>query len=811
MVCNDFSSASREFDYAELSRVADRLLTPVAVISPDSTLDYANDEVARMLGVGVGDLRGRRMLEHVHPDDRERVSQELATITSSTPGGGFTRFRLRVDPRRGWRTVDAYAHNLIDDPSVRGILISGGDVTEQENTARALKSFSDVTRILVHAKDEQALIDAVCDSIVENGGYLVAWVGYAERDEDHSVQLVAASGRTECLATDVTRWDDSRWGQGPTGRAIRTQTAQVVNDPRGSSHYDSWREQMDVWGVRSVCSLPLVIEERAIGALTIYSDEPGTFGPEQMTILAEHAQELSFGISRLRDVQRLRRSESQLREAERLTHVGHWEWDLATDRLEFNADEIYAIYGIDRDEWPATSAAFLDYVPGEERALVQASLARTIDTGSGEWTHRIDASDGYSRFVHVRAEVVVDDDRVARRVRGTSLDITDAQLAQQQIESSREFLLAITDNMNEGMLATDANGAITFVNAAASRLAGSPAQDLLGTCAADLFHLVATSEENAASGATLADVWSGREPLQLDVCSMSRRDGSSVPVALNASPLVAEAFKGSVIVFEDVSSHVAEQRRVDQELEKLTWVGRIRDALDERRFELFAQPVIDLTTMRVFQHELLIRMRTAHGELIEPNKFLATAEEFGLVTDIDRWVIKETARVAATGRAVAFNLSARSVADPHTLGRIHDAIARSGARADLIECEITETALVRDMAAAESLVRGLIDLGCSVALDDFGVGYGGFAYLKRLPVSVLKIDREFVRDLVDEASSRHVVAAVVSLAKAFGMTTTAEGPETPATLELLRGLGVDHAQGYVLGRPVPLRDAFARE
>src|SRR5208282_128426 len=142
-----------------------------------------------------------------------------------------------------------------------------------------------------------------------------------------------------------------------------------------------------------------------------------------------------------------------------------------------------------------------------------------------------------------------------------------------------------------------------------------------------------------------------------------------------------------------------------------------------------------------------------------------------------------------------FNLSARSVIDPHTLGRIESAIRTTGATATNIECEITETALVSDVPAAEALVRGLIKLGCSVALDDFGVGYGGFAYLKRLPVSVLKIDREFVRDLGDEASSRHVVAAVVSLAKAFGMTTTAEGPECPETLDLLREIGVDHAQG----------------
>ena len=796
------------FDYVEMSRVADRLLTPVAVIAPDTTLQYANNEVARLLDVNVSDLIGRRMLDFIHPDDQTRVTEELAIIALKDPEGGFSRFRLRGHHDQGWRVVDAYAHNLLNDPSVRGILISGGDVTLQENMARALKTFSDVTRILIHAKDEKSLMSSVCDSIIENGNYLVAWVGYARRDEDRNVQIVAASGLTECLASDLTRWDESDLGRGPTGEAIRTQAVQVVNDPQGSQVYDSWREQIEVYGVRSVCSLPLVIDNHAVGALTIYSCDPTQFGPDELSILCEYANELSFGMGRLRDMQRLLRNESQLREAERLTHVGHWEWDLQSDEMAFRADEIFAIYGTEPAEWSGTLQAFLDVVPVEERDLVKATLDHTVTAGTAELTHRIITRAGDVRYLHVRTEIVRSDDDTPVRVLGTSMDITEAKLAQQQIESSREFLQALTDNMSEGMIATDAIGTVTFVNAAARRLVKADASELLGAPATALFRLEPSTESGAVRNQELFEVWTRSTPLHVDQCSLVCRDGTTVPVALTASPLEAEGIKGSVIVFEDITSYVIEQLRVEQELNKLAWVGRIRDALDEDRLELFAQPVIDLATNEVVQHELLVRMRSASGELIEPAHFLPTAEEFGLITDIDRWVIKETARVASRGHRVAFNLSARSVADSNTLSRIHDAIRKAGARPDHIECEITETALVRDVAAAEVLVRGLISVGCSVALDDFGVGYGGFAYLKRLPVSVLKIDREFVRDLVDEASSQHVVAAVVSLAKAFGLLTTAEGPEKAETLEMLKELGVDHAQGYIIGRPTPLDEAF---
>ena len=237
-------------------------------------------------------------------------------------------------------------------------------------------------------------------------------------------------------------------------------------------------------------------------------------------------------------------------------------------------------------------------------------------------------------------------------------------------------------------------------------------------------------------------------------------------------------------------------------------MGRIRDALDQDRFVLYAQPILDLTTNLVVQHELLLRMVSPEGEIILPDRFLPTAEEFGLVSEIDRWVVDETARLAAQGYPVEFNLSAKSVVDPDMLTIVRTALETHGARPEIVVCEITETALLRDTAAAEAFVHGLNEMGCKVALDDFGAGYGGFAYLKRLPVSFLKIDRQFVCDLAQEASSRHVVSAVVSLAKAFSMQTVAEGAEDDATLEVLKQLGVDLVQGFVIARPGPVAEVL---
>ena len=129
-------------------------------------------------------------------------------------------------------------------------------------------------------------------------------------------------------------------------------------------------------------------------------------------------------------------------------------------------------------------------------------------------------------------------------------------------------------------------------------------------------------------------------------------------------------------------------------------------------------------------------MVSPDGEIVLPDRFLPTAEEFGLISEIDRWVVDETARLAAEGHLVEFNISAKSVVDPDMLTIVRNAFKAHGAPPESVVCEITETALLRDTAAAEAFVQGLNELGCKVALDDFGSGYGGFAYLETAPCLV---------------------------------------------------------------------------
>jgi EAL domain-containing protein (putative c-di-GMP-specific phosphodiesterase class I) len=191
---------------------------------------------------------------------------------------------------------------------------------------------------------------------------------------------------------------------------------------------------------------------------------------------------------------------------------------------------------------------------------------------------------------------------------------------------------------------------------------------------------------------------------------------------------------------------------------------------------------------------------------VGPAALLAAAERHGTVTAIDEWVFEQAARMAATGQPVTVNVSAQTVVRSSFLEVAERALERNGAPPSLITFEITETAVISDIVGATRFASRLEAIGCHFALDDFGTGYAALIYLKHIPLSYLKIDVDFVRDLLQNKRSRAVVSGVVALARGFGLRTIAEGVEDEATLSLLLELGVDFAQGFYIGRPAPIGD-----
>ena len=231
----------------------------------------------------------------------------------------------------------------------------------------------------------------------------------------------------------------------------------------------------------------------------------------------------------------------------------------------------------------------------------------------------------------------------------------------------------------------------------------------------------------------------------------------------------------------------------------------IKDALKERRFVLAYQPIFRLETGRTAHYEALIRLRDDAGGLVGPTAFLPAAEQFGLLPQLDAWVVDEVLETLR-GRddvEVFVNLSGASLGEEGHLLALEERIRESGIGTGRLAFEVTETTAVRDMIAAREWMRRLRDLGCRFALDDFGIGFSSFSYLQSLPADYVKIDGSFIRDLDTNLANRALVRAIDTVAHTLGKETIAEQVEDLAAVQVLRDLGVEFGQGFALGEPRP--------
>jgi PAS domain S-box-containing protein len=392
------------------------------------------------------------------------------------------------------------------------------------------------------------------------------------------------------------------------------------------------------------------------------------------------------------------------------------------------------------------------------------------------------------------------------RVVVVHVDVTRRVASQRALLGARDYLRTITDSMGEGLFAIDAAGRVTFLNQAAEKLLGWSLAEARGRVMHNLTHKHRPDgTEMPVEECPITQALAGRETVHIENDLFTRRDGRRISVAYTAAPFnTDEGLQGCVVVLKDISERKAREESARHDIEELARIKRIEDALAQERLLLYAQPIIDLHTSEIVQRELLLRVREPDGHVVGPGSYLPLAEQCGLIGAIDRWVIRRGVELAARGCPVQVNVSAHSIGDQTLLSHIESCIERTGADPKLLVFEITETALVLDEAIARAFAERLHSLGCKLALDDFGTGYGGFTFLKRLPIDYLKIDIEFVSDLASNTASRHVVQAVVALARAFSLQTVGEGVEDSKTLTLLRELGVDYAQGYHISRPEPL-------
>lgn len=607
--------------------------------------------------------------------------------------------------------------------AVRDITLRRQQEEKIARLSRIHALLSEVNSMIVRTRDRHELFAQSCRIAVEHGGFRLACVGLLDAAGGR-MRLAAKAGLEDGMAQDA--WLTARDGGAPDGclsaeQVLRGKLPAVCNDIGSDTRTAPWREEALRGGYRSMALFPLHAGERAIGIFALYAAETGLFDTEEMKLLTELAEDVSFTLD-------------YIEKEERVNYLAYYD----------------ALTGL------------------PNRSLLQ-------ERASQEMIHA-------RRAGRLLAVLFVDLDRFK----------------------------VVNDSL--GHPAGD-----ELLKAVASRLGASVREgDTVARVGGDEFIVLLTDLRQAGDVALVArKLMDGfRRPFAVN----GRELFQSMSVGASVFPQDGDCFE-TLMQHADTAMFTAKQagrnafhfyaREMTAEARnRLALETDLRRALERGELELHFQPKVDLASGTVLGAEALARWRHPERGPVSPAVFIPLAEEAGLIMPLGAWVLRSACEQAVAWRRegfgalrVAVNVSAHQFLHGDLLAAVEAALAQTGARAEELELEVTESIVMADLERTLTLLRDIRRLGVTVSLDDFGTGYSSLAYLRQLPLDELKIDRSFLEGIAEDDQAAELVRLIVRIAHTLGLAVVAEGVETGRQADLLRQFGCDAIQGYLVARP----------
>lgn len=694
-------------------------------------------------------------------------------------------------------------------------------------TLRARTVLAECNHVMVHAEDEVSLLNAMCRTLVEAGGYRGAWVVYLDYESGEVTPVAHAGERPPGPAFDAA----------PSSPA----SIQPQAEP----------------GL--VVSLPLKSQDKVFGMLTITEAEAGSFDNEHVTMLKGLADDIAYGVTSLRHRAAREKAERDLRATEEklssiLDSIDNVVWSATAHEFIYLNSMVERIYGRPVEAFYRDRGLWFKAIHPDDRPAALATHARLDKEPAFVQEYRIVRPDGSIRWIEERARAIHDEQGRVQRVDGIAIDISERKEYAARIEylADHDALTGLanrnllTDRMNQAMAQARRNSqqvALLFLDLdrfkgvndsfghqlgdallleVAARLRQVVREgDTVARQGGDEFILLLTgvnrAEDAVAAAGKIFDVFStpfhveGRELFVNTSIGITLfpDDGEDMPTLLrNADTAMYRAKEEQGNAFRFYSREMSERALERAELE-----GALRRALERKEFELFYQPKVDIRSRRIVGAEALIRWNHPQLGLVSPTRFIPMAEEIGLIMQIGDWVLRTACaqnkawqEAGLTPISVAVNLSARQFGQDalvHSVARILDELQLAPHH---LELELTESIVMNSAEQYVSKLRQLQDLGVQLAIDDFGTGYSSLSYLKRFPLHHLKIDQSFVRDIPSDDDDAAITSSVISLGHNLDLKVIAEGVETEEQVAFLREHNCDEMQGYYFSRPLPAHE-----
>jgi diguanylate cyclase (GGDEF)-like protein/PAS domain S-box-containing protein len=843
---------------AQLRATVDQVAVGIARTAPDGRFLEVNQTLCRMLGYEEEELLARGFPDITHPEDVTKSVQLRERLYAGDVGSGTLEKRyLRRDGSvmwaeaaltvvRGARGGTAYVVAVIQDVTAR---------KRAERHAERLNAFygalSHTNQAIVRMREPDALYREICRVCVEFGRVRMAIIAVVQGER---IVPVAWAGPAEeyIAGLDIRTAASAPEGRGPAGVALRENRPYICSDFFADPATLPWRDRAARCGVRSSAVFPFRRGGRAVGVLNLYDAEPGVFDAELVALLEEMASDISFALENFDREAALAESGERFRglvesAMDAIVTVGE------DQRIvQFNAAAA-ALFQVPPEA--AVGMPLERLIPERFRAAHTSHLRRFGESGEasrrmGEvsdlWALRADGSE-----FPIEASVSRSMAGGAPQYTVILRDIT----ARKLFESRIEYLAThdgLTDLPNRNLIRDRIAQAIGHARRAGIHLAlmfvdldrfkvvndgfGHPFGDLLLKAAGERFRAALRDDDTVArlgGDEFLILLTDLQHTADVYIVAQKILDALERPFALEGREVHVSASIGVSLYpqdgedFDTLLGHadVAMYRAKDMGRgtyqfftpamsaglkQRVELESQLRHALERNELQLAFQPKVDLASGAISGAEVLLHWSHPELGIIPPANFIPLAEETGLIVPIGEWVLRSA---CAQGKAwidaglppvaIAVNVSARQFLHHDIVALVEAVLEQTGLPPGLLELELTETLIARDVEKVAATIQRLHSAGVRFSIDDFGTGYSNLSQLKRFRVDRLKIDQSFVRNLHTNRNDAAIALAIISLARALDLKVIAEGVETAEQCAFLRKHGCDEIQGYYFSRPVP--------